>query len=331
MRTDHRAAAPAPPRALTGLALALSSAVFFGSSGPAAKAAIAAGLSPLEVTWLRIAGAAVFLLPIALLTRPEALGRLVRANRWRLACYGLLSVAGIQVCYFVAVSRIPVSIALLLEFLGPTLVIAWLLVVRRVRLPGSALGGALVALAGIAVVVEVWSGLRLDPLGVAAGLGAAVCQASFFLLSDATSEEVDTLALAAGGTVIGAVFVGVLARPWNLPWHILTADAELSGFHVPVAALVVWIVLVTTVLAYVTGIAAVRVLSPPVAGTIATLEVVVAAVVAWAALGERLSAVQGLGGLVVLGGALLAQSGTVRRRPPHDAPEEGVPPVDPPS
>lgn len=79
---------------------------------------------------------------------------------------------------------------------------------------------------------------------------------------------------------------------------------------VPAAALLVWIVLVATVLAYVTGVLSVRRLSPQVAGVVACLEAVIATVLAWVLLGEHLSAPQVFGGAVVLVGAFIAQSAT---------------------
>ncbi|CAM5681666.1 EamA family transporter [Streptomyces violaceorubidus] len=68
--------------------------------------------------------------------------------------------------------------------------------------------------------------------------------------------------------------------------------------------------LIATVLAYVTGIVAVRRLSPQVAGVVACLEAVIATVLAWVLLGEHLSAPQIIGGVVVLAGAFIAQSST---------------------
>jgi drug/metabolite transporter (DMT)-like permease len=77
-----------------------------------------------------------------------------------------------------------------------------------------------------------------------------------------------------------------------------------------------WIVLIATVLAYATGVLAVRRLSPQVAGVVACLEAVIATVLAWVLLGEHLSAPQVVGGAVVLAGAYVAQ----RAVPAHSSP-----------
>src|SRR6478735_8081157 len=99
-----------------GLGLALASAFAFGGSGVAAKPLIEAGLDPLDVVWLRVAGAALIMLPVALRNRA-----LVRQRPGLLAGFGLLAIAGVQTFYFAAISRIPVGVAILVEFLGPAL------------------------------------------------------------------------------------------------------------------------------------------------------------------------------------------------------------------
>jgi threonine/homoserine efflux transporter RhtA len=88
---------------------------------------------------------------------------------------------------------------------------------------------------------------------------------------------------------------------------VLGGDADMNGTRVPAALLLGWTVLIATVLAYATGVPAVRRLSPQVAGVVACLEAVVATVLAWVLLGEHLSAPQVAGGAVVLTGAYVAQ------------------------
>ena len=117
---------PSPRARRLGLTLALISALAFGGSGPAAKPLIEAGLEPLHVTWLRVAGAALVMLPLAWRHRA-----LVRRRPALLAGFGLLAVAGVQACYFAALSRIPVGVALLIEYLAPALVLGWVRFVQR--------------------------------------------------------------------------------------------------------------------------------------------------------------------------------------------------------
>ncbi|KES05958.1 membrane protein [Streptomyces toyocaensis] len=289
-----------------GLSLALLSAVAFGGSGVAAKPLIEAGLDPLHVVWLRVAGAALVMLPLAVRHRG-----LLRSRPGLLVGFGLLAVAGVQACYFAAISRIPVGVALLVEYLAPALVLGWVRFVQRRPVTRAAAVGVVLAVGGLACVVEVWFGLGFDALGLLLALGAACCQVGYFVLSDQGSdadEAPDPLGVIAYGLLIGAAVLTVVARPWSMEWSVLTGSAEMDG--TPVAALVLlgWIVLVATVTAYVTGVVSVRRLSPQVAGVVACLEAVIATVLAWVLLGEHLSAPQIVGGAVVLAGAFIAQS-----------------------
>ncbi|MFJ3928477.1 EamA family transporter [Streptomyces sp. NPDC090022] len=289
-----------------GLGLALVSAIAFGGSGVAAKPLIEAGLDPLHMVWIRVAGAALVLSPLAwrhrdLLLRRPAL----------LAGFGLVAVAGVQAFYFASLSRIPVGVALLLEYLGPALLLGWIRFVQRKPVTRAAAAGAAVAVVGLACVVQIWSGLSLDPLGVVLGLCAACCQAFYFVLADQGADGKDApdpLGVIAYGMIIGALVMTVIARPWQLDWSVLAGRAEVAGAEVPAAVLVGWVVLVATVFAYLTGVVSVRKLSPQVAGVVACLEAVIATVLAWVLLGEHLDAPQILGGALVLGGAFIAQS-----------------------
>ncbi|MEU3998962.1 EamA family transporter [Streptomyces fungicidicus] len=289
-----------------GLGLALLSALAFGGSGVAAKPLIEAGLDPLHVVWLRVAGAALVMLPLAVRHRG-----LLRRRPGLLAGFGLFAVAGVQACYFAALSRIPVGVALLVEYLAPALVLGWVRFVQRRPVTRAAAVGVVLAVGGLACVVEVWAGLGFDALGLLLALGAACCQVGYFVLSDQGSdgdEAPDPLGVIAYGLLIGAAVLTAVARPWSMDWSVLTGSAEMNGTPVAAAVLLGWIVLVATVVAYVTGVVSVRRLSPQVAGVVACLEAVIATVLAWVLLGEHLSAPQIVGGAVVLTGAFIAQS-----------------------
>ncbi len=290
-----------------GLGLALGSAVAFGGSGVAAKPLIEAGLDPLHVVWLRVAGAALVMLPLAVRHRA-----LLRRRPALLAGFGLLGVAGVQACYFAAISRIPVGVALLVEYFAPALVLGWVRFVQRRPVTRAAALGVVLAVGGLACVVEVWSGLSFDALGLLLALGAACCQVGYFVLSDQGSdsgdESPDPLGVIAYGLLVGAAVLSVVARPWTMDWSVLAGTAHMNGTPVAAALLLGWIVLVATVVAYVTGVLSVRRLSPQVAGVVACLEAVIATVLAWFLLGEHLSAPQIVGGAIVLAGAFIAQS-----------------------
>ncbi|ANW21215.1 EamA family transporter [Streptomyces clavuligerus] len=291
-----------------GLGIALVSALAFGGSGVAAKPLIEAGVDPLHMVWLRVTGAALLMLPLAWRHRA-----LLRRRPALLLGFGTLAVAGVQAFYFASISRIPVGVALLVEYLGPALVLGWIRFVQRRPVTRAAAVGVVLAVTGLACVVEVWSGLGFDPLGLLLALGAACCQACYFILADHGAdgtEPADPLGVIAYGLLVGALVLTVVARPWNLDFGLLAQDVAVgdTGRLVPALLLLGWVVLIATVLAYITGVVSVRSLSPQVAGVVACLEAVIATVLAWVLLREHLSLPQLLGGALVLLGALIAQS-----------------------
>ncbi|MFI1462744.1 EamA family transporter [Nocardia carnea] len=286
--------------------LSLLSWVLFASSGPLAAAVMVEGWSPAAVTSVRIGSAAVLLVLVVALWRPRAL-RFGRGDLWLLLGYGLLGVAGVQLLFFVAVARVPVGVAMVLVNLAPALVALWIRGVRGTRLPGSVWAGIGLALAGLVLIAQVWHGARLDPVGVAAGLGAAACSAGFFLLGEHGASRHDPFGMTAVGLVIGAVVMVVVVPPWTLPFDRLTLSAVLGGSDFPVWVVLLVLAVAGTVVPYLAGLWALRDLPAPLAGVLAMVEPVVATVLAWLLLGQGLRPAQLAGAAILLVGAILVQ------------------------
>jgi len=293
-------------RPAVGIVLVLLSAFCFGTTGPAAKAVIGAGFSPLEVVQLRVTGAAIILLAIALVRNPASL-RVTRRELPFLLAYGLIAFFGIQTLYFAAIARLQVGVALLLEYMAIVLVALWAKFVQKRTLAWTTWTGIGLAVVGLALIEQVWRGPSLDAVGGLCGLGAAVCLAGYFLLSERGLGGRDPLALSALGALVGAIATAVISPPWHLPVQRLAVIAPLGPMAMPAWAASIYVVLVGTVAAYVLGIAALRHLSPPVAGVLSTLEIVIASVVAWVLLGERLGGIELTGAAILFAGVVLAQ------------------------
>lgn len=302
-----------------GTALIVLASVCFGTSGPLAKPAMDAGLSPQQVASVRIGLAAAALVVAVALSRP-ALLRLRRADLPLLIGYGLVGVAAVQLLYFAAVSRIPIGIAMLLEFTSPILVALWVRFVRRTVLPARMWVGTVLALVGLALVAEVWEGLRLDALGLLFGVGAALCAAGYFLIGEHGANTLEPLGMVTWGMVVGACAIFVIAPPWQLPSEILFTGTDFGGLHVPVWTLLVACALISTALAYLLSISALRHLPANVVSVLALCEPIVATALAWLILNQALTLVQVVGAAVLLGGATivqLASRGQVPVAEPH--------------
>jgi drug/metabolite transporter (DMT)-like permease len=280
--------------------------VTFGLSGSFAKALTEAGWSASGAVLVRLGGAAVILLVILAVIRPGVLAAL-RADGPALVLYGVLATAGVQVAFFHALLYLPVAVAVLLEFTGPVLVIAWVWAVRRQPPSKHTLAGAILALFGLSLVVQVWSGVGLQWQGLAWGFASAVCQAGYFLMADRAGSATPPLVLAGVGMTVGTIVVAVLGIVGLLPVVIDTGatDVLLAGVDVgwPVAATL--LVVVSSVIAYLAGVAAIARMGASRGSLVALLEVVASAVASWLLLGQVPTAVQALGGVLILVGVAL--------------------------
>src|SRR3954468_11652212 len=157
----------------TGLVMAVSSALAFSSSGPFIKPLLESGWSLGAALLVRMGVAGLVLAPaLVIAIRRE---RSFLRRHWKLILgFGLTAVAGCQIFFFSAMQRMPVAVALLIQYLAPVLlvVLAWV----RTRRPPSRLviAGSVVAIAGLVLVVDI-SGASFDLAGVLLALGAAVC------------------------------------------------------------------------------------------------------------------------------------------------------------
>ena len=300
-----------------GLLFALGSAFTFGMSGPFAKSLMEAGWSPTAAVTARLAGGALIMAIFATIVRPDWIREARRHARVVIA-YGLVPIAGAQLCYYNAVSHLSVGVALLLEYTAPILVVGWIWATTRRRPRRMTLTGVGLAVAGIMLVLNVGSGAsgggaaHVNAIGVAWGLAAAICAACYFMMSDEVTADgsgLSAITLSAGGLVVGAVAVGLLGLSGVMPLTFTANNAALAGLTVPWWVPVIMLGVVSTAIAYTLGISGVARLRPSFASLVGLGEVLFAVLSAWLLLGEAMTLDQAVGGGVVLLGLALARQG----------------------
>jgi drug/metabolite transporter (DMT)-like permease len=294
------------PSSGAGLSLALLSAASFGTAGALAGSLLAAGWSPLAAVTVRVVLAAVVLTVPALLALRGHVARL-RRSAGTTVVYGIAAVAGAQLCYFNAVEHLSVAVALLLEYSGTLLVVGWLWLRHGHRPRRLTVLGAVVAVGGLALVLDLLGNADLDLVGVLWGLGAAVGIATYFVLSAGTADPLPPIVVAWGGLVVGGLVLGVAAVVGVLPVHASRSDVVLLDTEVSWLVPVLGLSLVAAALAYSSGIIGARLLGAKVASFVGLTEVLFAVVFAWLLLGQVLSPVQLAGGLLVIAGIALVQ------------------------
>ena len=293
-----------------GLIFALLSAATFGVSGPFAKSLIESGWSPGGAVFARVAGGALVMMVIAVATQWPRL-RQVSTHTRTVLLYGVFAISGVQLCFFNAVQHLSVGVALLLEYLAPIIVIGWVWMTKGARPSVQTLLGAAVALIGAAVVIDVFGSAEISAVGVAWGLAAAACLAVYFVISERADGDLHPVVLAASGLTVSAVVIGALGLVGVLPLHFSASNAVVADHSVNVWLPVVALVLVSTVIAYLTGIAAITLLGPTIGSLVALTEVLCAVVAAWILVGESVTALQAVGGAAIIAGLVLARLGQV--------------------
>lgn len=310
-----------------GLGLALLSAATFGTSGAFAGSLLAAGWTPGAAVTVRVVVAALVLTLPALLALRGARAALRRGGG-RVVAYGLVAVAGCQLSYFNAVQHLSVAVALLLEYSGALLVVLWLWL-RHGQRPRrlTVLGGSL-ALAGLALVLDLVGAATVDAVGVLWGLAAAVGLAVYFVLSadanDSGGPVLPPLVVAWGGLAVGAAALVAAATVGALPVAAPRTDVTLLHRQVSWLVPVLGLSVVAAALAYVAGIAGARLLGATVASFVGLSEVLFAVLFAWLLLGQSLRTVQLAGGVLVVAGIALVRLDDGTAAPPAVAPHEAL-------
>jgi drug/metabolite transporter (DMT)-like permease len=265
-----------------GTWMAIGAALLFGVSGVVAADAFSS-VDPVVVAQYRSVGAAAILVGAAYLRRSTRTAGL----RVDLALLGAL-LAAVTITYYWAIDRLGVGPGVTLQFLGPSLVLVWMRVVQRRRVPAAAWAAAATAVAGTGLMTRAWDLDRLDPAGVLAGLGAAVTFAGYLIVGERLGRRAPGLTVAAAGFTVSAL-IWVVAVPVTVP----DASAVVWGQ-------LAWVAIGGTAAPFLLEIAALRHADPGRVGIIATAEPVVAAATAWMALGQALVPAQVVGGVLVV-------------------------------
>ena len=304
---------PRDRRPFLGYAMVWTAATLFAVNGTVSKVVLdSVGLSTLELTQVRSTGAFLGFALFLLVLRPGTF-RVGARELGYLVLFGVTGVAFVQWLYFVAIHRLPIGIALLIQYLAPLLVALWARYVFREPVRRRIWLALLLALGGLSLIVEAWGGgIALDGLGVAAALAAAGAYALYILMAEHAVARRDPISVACYGFLFAALFWFLVQPLWDFPLGRLDASTSLlgnlSGISLPAWLLLLFVVVGGTMASFGLVVSALRHVPATRVGIIAMLEPVVAAVVAWAWLGESLGPEQLAGGFVVLAGIVLAQT-----------------------
>jgi drug/metabolite transporter (DMT)-like permease len=292
--------------------MALAAATLWAINGVVSKVIIESAEVPSQrLTEVRTTGAFALLVVALALARPVSL-RVRRAEVPTLLAFGVLGLAFVQWFYFEAISRLDIGVALLIQYVAPVLVALWARFAYHEPVRRRIWAALALSILGIALLVELWQGLTLDGLGVAAALGSAITFAVYVLTAERAVTRRDPVSLVCYGFLLASVFWAIVQPLHSFPIELVDDSVSLLGrledVALPVWLLMAWMVLLGTIVPFALLAASLRHIPASRAAITAMFEPVAATVFAYAWLAESLSAAQLLGAFVVLGGIILAQT-----------------------
>jgi drug/metabolite transporter (DMT)-like permease len=296
-------------RALIGYTYMTVGLFFFAVNGPVAKLALINGLESAQLSAFRIEGAFICLLLAALFVSRKEL-KVKRNEILPLIGYGFFGVAMTQFLYFVAIKRIEVGVALIIEYTAPLFVALYVRFVMKKEVSKRVWFSLLLALIGLSLITQVWTGSKLDPFGVLCAFGAAIALAIYFIGGEPLAAKRNPITLTALSMGVGAIFWMIVQPWWTLPWNLLSNPVSLPHElgSVSLGLIVAYIVIFGTVAPFWLYFIAFKYLDSKKAAIFGLLEPVGASITALFLLGESFIGIQILGGALVLIGVIYAET-----------------------
>jgi DME family drug/metabolite transporter len=287
-----------------GYLLVALAALLWGSLGPVARVAFEAGVEPLELAFWRatIAG--------ALFALHAVVRRRLRVARRDVPGLVLFAFLGVTIFYWSYLRSVEIggaALAAVLLYTAP----AWVAIAAALwlgeRLTRRTLAALVLTLAGVALVAGGGGGeSRISAAAVAWGLVSGLSYAVYYLFGKRYFARYEAPTL-----FLYALPIGALSLLPAVRFAPKSAAAWLA---------ILFIAVVPTYLAYLLYAHGLRRVEATRAAMVATLEPVVAAVVAYIAWGERLGVAATFGGALVLAGVLAATTARGAPQPPHEGP-----------
>ena len=317
---------------LIGYAIVVLGAVLGGVNANAGKVAmVSGGLPPNRLAEVRATGSALLLvLGIALLSRSRFTPKL--RDLPFIALFGVVGLALGQYTYFLSVERLDVGVALLVINIAVVFVAVWGRISGHEHVGPRLWVAIFLALAGLALMVELTEGFALDAAGVAAALSCALTYLVYVVMADRSArEERPAWFLVGWGFVFAALFWAIVRPWWDFPFELLAGDVSLLGrleeYDAPMWTLLAYVIPFGTVGTFVLYAAALRYIPPTRVVVVAVLEPVFGTLIAFAWLGETLSGVQLVGGGLVIAAVLVGQSAREEQEPDPDSVQPDASPV----
>lgn len=299
-----------PKNALFGHVALIISILLFASNGSVSKSLLVSGIDATRLSQIRVTGAFLVLLVFALFLVRDQL-KVKRPELLPIISYGIIGVALVQFLYFVAIERMPIGVALVIEYTAPVLVALWARFGEKEPVKKRVWLALALTLFGLSLVTNIWNGFTLDSIGFIAAALAAVSLAIYFITGEKLVQKRSALAIVTLAFGASTIFWAIILPWWNFETDIFSGQVsfpENSSNMVSISLMMLWMIVMGTIAPFFLSFVALSHLKARTVAIVGTLEPVFASAVAFFVLNESLLAIQLLGGAVVIVGVVLAES-----------------------
>lgn len=282
-----------------GYIYAALAAMFWAVSGTSAKFLFNHGLTPPELVQLRITIATVVVF-LGMVIWNRALPRIAKKDILYFAILGSLGLASVQFTYLFTISKIHVAAAILLQYFAPVFIAAFSVTFGKEKLTPRMLLSLTGGTIGCYLAVGAYNlnMLNLNIVGIISGILAAVAFAWYSIQGEYGMKNYDPWTVLFFAMLFAAISWNVLyppfkafTRPYSQVEWILILYIAIFGTAVPFGLYFKSISLIRATRASITS----------------TLEPIAAGAISYIFLGEKMEALQILGGALVIGSIILLQ------------------------
>ena len=282
---------------LYGYLAVVAAAAMWGIGGSVAKFLFNQSVSPYLLVKIRLT-LSFFIVMIGLLIYDRRMLQIPKHEIRYFAFLGICGMAMLQFFYFLTISLTNVATAVFLQYLAPVLMALHAVFWEKAILGWQGtLAVALATLGGLFIMLNSGGVSGISILGVASGLLAAFFMAFNSIHSRRAVREYNPV------TAI-MYFFGFAALFW---WVVTPYTWEPGSITASHWLMFLYIAVFSTIVPFCLYFVGIRFLSPTSVGVTACLEPVIAAFVAYAALGEVMGLLQIAGGLLVVAAVILIQ------------------------
>lgn len=275
-----------------GPLLIIIAGIFWGSMGIFVRRLSEYGFDSMQITALRLTAAALMFIVILLIKEPSGF-KIKLSDVPLFLGLGLASVLFFTICYFTAMSMMPLSSAAILLYTSPIWVMLMSMLFFKEKLNGAKLCSLALAFAGCALVSGI-SGGGISPLGLVIGLGSGIGYGLYSILGTLALKKYSSYVVTGYTFIIAAIGSWFICRPAELAEKFSAAAAPW-----PLLLLVLLTGLISAVIPFTAYTLGLKTVKASKAAILATIEPLVATLIGVLIFNEALS-LQGIIGIALI-------------------------------